>query len=112
MRKRSMKQHLFAAAALAAGLAVAGAGLAQPAGGTGGGGGGGVRQACSADMQKLCPDAKPGPGGGMRECMKAHFADLSDGCKTAINHMRQSHGGANGGSNGGSDTAPPPSQGQ
>ena len=94
-----MKHHLFAAA-LAAGLAVAGAGLAQPAG---------VRQACAADRQKLCADIKPGlTGGRLRACMKAHYADLSDGCKAAILQMRRSHGG---GSNGGSDTNSAP-QGQ
>jgi hypothetical protein len=47
------------------------------------------RQACAADFQKLCPDAKPGPGGGLRECVTAHFNELSDPCKQAIMAMRQ-----------------------
>jgi hypothetical protein len=88
---------VLAVAALTAGIVFAGAALAQPAGG-------GVRQACAADMQKFCADAKPGPGGGMRECMRSHFQDLSDVCKAAITQMRQSQGGA-----GGSGTAPPAS---
>jgi Spy/CpxP family protein refolding chaperone len=41
------------------------------------------RTACAADMAKLCPDAQPG-NGSMRQCMMAHQADLSDGCKAAI----------------------------
>jgi hypothetical protein len=47
-----------------------------------------IRQACAADFQKFCPDAKPGPGGGMRECIVGHQADFSDGCKSAIAQMR------------------------
>ena len=69
---------------------IAGAALAQPPsdGGGGGGGGGGVRQACMADFQKACPDAKPGPGGGMRECAKAHFSEFSQPCQSALQAMR------------------------
>jgi hypothetical protein len=36
--------------------------------------------ACREDIKKLCGDVKPG-GGGIRDCMKAHEADLSQGCK-------------------------------
>ena len=71
---------------IAATLAVAlfaGAASAQP-----GGGGGAVRQACMADFQKACPDAKPGPGGGMRECAKAHFTEFSQPCQSALQAMR------------------------
>jgi len=66
---------------IAATLAVAlfaGAASAQP---TGGGGGG-------ADFQKACPDAKPGPGGGMRECAKAHLSEFSQPCQSALQAMR------------------------
>jgi hypothetical protein len=90
-----MKHRLFAAA-FAGALAVASIAAAQPAGG---GGGGGVREACAADIQKACPDAKPGPGGGMRECIKGHWDQLSDSCKAAITKMRaehQEHGGGQG----------------
>ena len=41
-----------------------------------------MRQACGADMAKLCPDAQPGPG--RRQCMMAHKDQLSDACKSAI----------------------------
>jgi hypothetical protein len=56
---------------------LAGASFAQ-----GGPAGGGLRQACGADMAKLCPDAQPGPG--RRQCMMAHKDQLSDACKSAI----------------------------
>lgn len=80
-----MKHHVFAAA-LALALAVAGAALADPPAATGA-----VRQACAADVQKFCPDAKPGPGGGLRECIRGHFGDLSDPCKQALMAMRAQH---------------------
>ncbi|HTX48256.1 MAG TPA: hypothetical protein VME40_02590 [Caulobacteraceae bacterium] len=95
-----MKHPIFAAA-FAGALAVASVASAQPAGG---GGGGGVRQACAADIQKACPDAKPGPGGGMRECIRDHWDQLSDGCRAAITKMRaqrQQQGGGQGGGRGG-----------
>lgn len=84
-----MKQPLFAAAALAASLALAGAAFAQPAGG-------GARAACQADIQKFCPAATPGPGGTLRACIRDHQAQLSDACKSAIAAMiaaRQAAGG-------------------
>jgi hypothetical protein len=92
-RSRLMTLSRLAAASLAIAL-LAGAAIAQPADN----GGGGVRQACAADLQKLCPDAKPGPGGGMRECVKAHFSELSKPCQGAIMSMRarmQQQGGGN-----------------
>jgi hypothetical protein len=96
-----MKHPVLIAGALALGLIVAGAASGQPQGGGGGGGAGvGVRQACAADFQKFCPDAKPGPGGGLRECVAAHHADFSDACKSAIAAMRaarQQQGGGAGG---------------
>jgi len=55
---------------------LAGASFAQ------GGPGGGLREACGADMAKLCPDAQPGPG--RKQCMMAHKDQLSDACKSAI----------------------------
>jgi len=36
--------------------------------------------ACKEDVKKLCGDVKPGDG-AIRDCMKAHEADLSQGCK-------------------------------
>jgi hypothetical protein len=41
------------------------------------------RRACRADVQKLCPDAKPG-GGEIRKCLQDHKDELSDACKEAI----------------------------
>ncbi|HEY2710500.1 MAG TPA: hypothetical protein VGI95_20850 [Caulobacteraceae bacterium] len=73
--------HLRLAAATAVVLALASAAAAQqPTSG--------VRQLCAADIQKLCPNAKMGPGGGMRECVKDHFSALSKPCQSAINDMR------------------------
>lgn len=97
-----MKHSLLTAAALVAGLALAGLASAQPPAGGGNGGGHGamaaVRQACAADVQKFCPDAKPGPNGGMRECMMTHHADFSQPCQDALAQMRaarqQQGGGA------------------
>jgi hypothetical protein len=77
-----MTHSRLIAATLAAAL-VAGAAFAQPAQGNGG-----VRQACMADLQKACPDAKPGPGGGMRECARAHFSEFSQPCQSALQAMR------------------------
>jgi hypothetical protein len=80
-----MKLSILTAGALALGLAAAGAVQAQPAGASA------VMQACQADLAKVCPDAKPGPGGGLRECIRGHFSDLSDGCKQALMAMRAAH---------------------
>ncbi len=81
-----MKHPLTIGAALAAGLLFAGAALAQP-----NGGGGPVMQACAADFHKYCPDAKPGPGGGLRACVVTHLSTFSDECKAAIAQMEASN---------------------
>ncbi len=47
--------------------------------------------ACMADIQKACPSAKPGPGGGMRECARDHFKEFSQPCQTALMQMRAPH---------------------
>jgi len=97
-----MPRSMITAGALALGVLVAGTSGAQPEHP-----GGAMRQACAADIQKLCPDAKPGPGGGMRECVRDHFDALSDGCKAAIAEMRarrQNSGPA-------LDSGPPPNGG-
>ncbi len=75
---------LAAAAALM--LLSAGVAAAQSGQGQGNPAMAAVRQACAADMQKLCPD-KTGPD--RRQCMMDHSADLSDGCKSAMATMRE-----------------------
>lgn len=49
-----------------------------------------VREACRADVDRLCKDVKPGHG-QIRECLKTHQAELSDGCKAAIEEARAHH---------------------
>jgi len=46
------------------------------------------RQICQPDFQKLCPDARPGPGGAIAMCIKQNRASLSDPCKSAIAEAR------------------------
>ena len=52
--------------------------------------GDGKNSACRADVQKLCPGIKPG-GGRIKECMKAHKDEVSDGCKTFLKEKRAEH---------------------
>lgn len=42
-----------------------------------------VRTACSAEIEKLCANAERGRE-GIRKCLQARAAELSDGCKAAI----------------------------
>lgn len=42
-----------------------------------------VRAACSADVQNLCANVKPG-GGRIVACLKEHKDQVSEGCKQAI----------------------------
>ncbi len=42
-----------------------------------------VAKACAADVKAQCADVKPG-GGAIRNCVKAHFTDLSADCQAAI----------------------------
>jgi hypothetical protein len=71
-------------------LLLAGSACAQPAGG----GRGAVREACQADMQRLCSGVQPG-GGGRRQSLSQHQAELSDACRSAIMAAR-GHRGAQG----------------
>ena len=38
---------------------------------------------CAADIKAQCADVKPG-GGKLKDCVKAHFSDLSVDCQVAI----------------------------
>jgi Cysteine rich repeat len=49
-----------------------------------------VHVACAADANRFCKDAKVGHG-HVRACLKAHEADLSDGCKAALQEAREHH---------------------
>ena len=75
-----MKRLTILSVAIIIASSTAAASLAQ-----GAPGGAGLRQACGADMAKLCPDAQPGPG--RRQCIMAHKDQLSDACKSAIAAM-------------------------
>ena len=44
---------------------------------------GGVRGACMNDLKTLCGSVQPG-GGRIRDCIRAHRAQLSEGCKVAL----------------------------
>ena len=44
---------------------------------------GALRDACSAEVQKLCANAPRGKG-QLRSCLQEHPAELSDGCKAAV----------------------------
>jgi len=89
---------LTAIAVAAFTLSLASASFAQepPAGG----GQSPVREACHSDMQKLCAGIQPGDA--LRQCMREHQAELSDGCKSAIMTARANHHGGS--------TPPPTSQ--
>ncbi len=42
-----------------------------------------LAKACAADIKVQCADVKPG-GGKLKDCVKAHFSDLSADCQVAI----------------------------
>jgi len=84
-----MKSQLIALAAAALLASISGASLAQDAPATtppAAGGNSAVRTACAADFAKVCPGITDRPA--LRQCVMDKFADLSDGCKTAIQAMR------------------------
>lgn len=68
-----------------------------PQGGYGGHGGhrGMLRQACMADLQKLCGDVQPG-GGRIVQCLRQHQDQVSDGCKAAMANMHSHRDGQGG----------------
>jgi hypothetical protein len=42
-----------------------------------------LAKTCAADVKAQCGDVKPG-GGKLKDCVKAHFSDLSADCQVAI----------------------------
>jgi hypothetical protein len=42
-----------------------------------------LAKVCAADIKAQCADVKPG-GGKLKDCVKAHFSDLSEDCQVAI----------------------------
>jgi hypothetical protein len=52
-----------------------------------------VREACMQDVRTLCAADQPG-GGKIMMCLKAHKDQVSAGCKTAFEHLRNVRKGA------------------
>ena len=52
-----------------------------------------LRQACMEDVRTLCSDAQPG-GGKLMQCLKTHKDQVSAGCKSAFQHLREVRRGA------------------
>lgn len=42
-----------------------------------------LAKACAADVKQYCGDVKPGKG-ALKDCVKAHYNDLSADCQVAI----------------------------
>jgi hypothetical protein len=81
-----MRRWMIAGFALVAAASACGVGCAQPAGNAG------LRQACQADVAKLCAGVMPG-GGRIMQCMRQHQDKVSDACKSA---MSNAHGARQG----------------
>jgi hypothetical protein len=84
-----MKQWIIAAAGFLITAAISAPTLAQsdnPAPP----GHGALRQACQADIDKLCSGVEPG-GGHVIQCVRQHQDQLSDGCKMALSSARANH---------------------
>jgi hypothetical protein len=47
-----------------------------------------ARQACMPDATKLCASVEPGHG-ALMQCLRAHRADLSEGCGSALRAVRE-----------------------
>jgi hypothetical protein len=47
-----------------------------------------VKEACHADVEKLCAEVKPGHG-RIIKCMKEHQAELSETCKAEIEKKKE-----------------------
>ena len=69
-----MKMLGFAASLGAALLLSSSVGYAAPSA---------MAKACAADVKQYCGDVKPGKG-ALKDCVKAHYNDLSADCQVAI----------------------------
>lgn len=59
---------------------------------SGGQGGRGAMKACRADRETYCAGVEKG-GGRIVQCMKQHAAELTPGCKQALQSMRAARKG-------------------
>jgi hypothetical protein len=46
------------------------------------------REACRADLARLCKGIEPG-GGRIRDCIKAHRSEISPQCRAALRGSRE-----------------------
>ena len=70
----------------------------------------GVKQACMADVQRMCPGATPGKGWVMH-CIKGRMSEVSPGCKSAVETTKANRAAARAAAAGAAQTppgAPPP----
>lgn len=51
-----------------------------------------MRQACMQDARSLCPGSEAG-GGKIMMCLRSHKDQVSDGCKSAVQHLREARKG-------------------
>jgi hypothetical protein len=107
-----MKVSLVASLAVLAAALGGGAGWAQPADSPPPAAGPSPREACAADVKRLCADTQPG-GGQVMQCMRQHRDELSDSCKSALMAARANHHWRHDGSSEGSppNDGPPPQTG-
>jgi hypothetical protein len=59
-----------------------------------------LKQYCSADIAKYCPNMKPGSS-EMRACFFQNRDSFSDDCQAALKKLRRGGGGRHGGGGGG-----------
>lgn len=50
------------------------------------------RQACNADIERLCPNIHPSRRDTLHQCMKKHEFELSDECDTALETLQREAG--------------------
>jgi hypothetical protein len=59
-----------------------------------------MKQYCSEDIAKYCPNLKPGAP-EMRQCFFENMSSFSDTCQTALKKLRHGGGHHHGGGGGG-----------